>query len=143
VIRDRTTVRTIFSAANGEVNFPGLRIERAATNVRLLFEAGNGLGTLGAFTGFEPFLLGQVPMVMTIHFDVLVGDIAKDNGLVMLVEPRGCSLDANRQGIPCTQSPVVELRDAGGNVVTADFNKVRAFCLCTRVIPRICHSTLY
>ena len=140
MIRDRTTDRTIFSAANGEVNFPGLRIERAATNVRLLFEAGNGLGT---FTGFEPFLLGQVPMVMTIHFDVLVGDIAKDNGLVMLVEPRGCSLDANRQGIPCTQSPVVELRDAGGNVVTADYNKVRAFCLCTRVIPRICHSTLY
>ena len=141
MIRDRTTDRTIFSAANGEVNFPGLRIERAATNVRLLFEAGNGLGRLGAFTGFEPFL--EVPMVMTNHFDVLVGDIAKDNGLVMLVEPRGCSLDANRQGIPCKQSPVVELRDAGGNVVTADDNKVRAFFLCTRVIPRCCRSTLY
>jgi hypothetical protein len=141
MIRDRTTDRTIFSAANGEVNFPGLRIERAATNVRLLFEAGNGLGPLGAFTGFEPFL--EVPMVMTNHFDVLVGNIAKDNGLVMLVEPRGCSLDANRQGIPCKQSPVVELRDAGGNVVTADDNKVRAFFLCTRVIPRCCRSTLY
>ena len=141
MIRDRTTDRTIFPAANGEVNFPGLRIERAATNVRLLFEAGNGLGPLGAFTGFEPFL--EVPMVMTNHFDVLVGNIAKDNGLVMLVEPRGCSLDANRQGIPCTQSPVVERRDAGGNVVTADDNKVRAFFLCTRVIPRCCRSTLY
>jgi hypothetical protein len=104
--------------------FEGLLIDRAATNVRLLFEAGNGFGPVGALTSFEPFPPGQVPVVMTNYFDVLVG---KTDALVMLVQPRGCSLDAQRQGIACTQSPVLELRDAGGNVVSAFNNEVPHF----------------
>jgi len=39
--------------------------------------------------------------------------------MVLRIQPGGCSLDFNRQGITCTQSPVIELRDKGGNVVSA------------------------
>ena len=110
------SARTIFQVEGGRRVFEGLLIESAATNVRLTFEAGNGIGPVGAFTGFEPFPAGQVPMVHTSWFNVLVGDIGK---IVERVQPGGCALDQQRQGIPCTRSPLLELQDLGGNVVSA------------------------
>ena len=109
-----SAANTIFTVTEGRIVLGGLKIESAATNVRLLFEAGNGIGPTGAFTGFERFT--QVPMVWTDRFDVLVGDIGQ---MVMRIQPSGCSLDSNRQGIPCTVAPVIELQDSGGNVVSA------------------------
>lgn len=111
--------------------FEGLLIESAATNVRLTFEAGKGIGPVGAFTDFEPFPSGQVPTVHTIWFNVLVGDIGQ---IVERVPPGGCSLDGQRQGIPCTRSPVLELQDLGGNVVSATDKLVSVSFACIKIV---------
>ena len=81
--------------------------------------------------------------VSTSWFHVLVGDIGKsdagEHGIVVRIEPSGCALDANRKGIACTQAPVIELRDKGGNVVSAADRTV-LFWACTRhliCVPRI------
>ena len=113
--------------------FEGLKIKRAATNVRLTFEAGQGcIGLAGSFTGLDPFPMGQVAMVHTIWFNVLIGDIAQ---IAVRTQPGGCSLDENRQGIPCTRSPLLELRDLGGNVVSAADTQVAN-------LARTCHAPL-
>ena len=66
---------------------------------------------------------------------MLVGDIGKtdagEHGIVVRIQPSGCALDANRKGIACTQAPVIELRDKGGNVVSAADRTV-LFWACTR-----------
>ena len=116
-----TSARTIFPVENGRIVFAGLRIERAATNVRLTFEAGNALESNGAVIGFTSLPASQVTQVRTSWFNVLVGTIGQ---MEVIVQPGGCSLNSDRIGLACTQSPVVELRDLGGNVVSASDEEV-------------------
>ena len=82
--------------------------------------------------------------VSTAWFHVLVGDIGKtdagEHGIVVRIQPSGCALDANRKGIACTQAPVIELRDKGGNVVSAADRTV-LFRACTRHL--ICMPSIY
>jgi hypothetical protein len=119
--------RTIFQVTEGRIVFSGLRVDSASSNVRLSFEAGNAIGPVSSPTGFIPFPSSQVPRVSTSWFHVVVGKVGK---IVVLVQPGGCSLDANRQGLPCTQTPIVELRDSGGNAIGASDREV------TRVLMR-------